>query len=837
MARKALSLLLAPTFLLVLLAGSALGQVTASLSGTVTDPTGAVVTNATVKAKNTATGTEFQAVTSSQGTYVIPSLGAGTYRLIITAQGFKTVTVEDIKIDAGVPASSNVTLEIGQANESVVIQGGGEIVQAQTANITTTIQSNQILNLPLVSRNPVNFVSLMAGVNTPRDVRNSTINGLPESAIDITLDGINVQDNFNKTTDGLFVRVAPTLDSIEEVTVSTATPEAVGGAMGAVSVKFVTRQGGNEFHGSLYEYHRNTALNSAYWFTNRDGQPYNIKTAKNCVNGTNTITGAPGPTARVLEPNQELYTSENCQAQRAANLFHQFGGRLGGPIRIPWLFNGKNRAFFFVNYEEFRQPTQVVRQRIILSPDAQAGIFRYGTGANARSVNLLALAATNNQTATIDPTIGKLLGEIRSATGGNGITQLTDLNFQRFTYNPAGSTLNKRPTVRFDVNITDKHKAEASWTYQMGRGGPDFLNNVEPAFPGFPNQGNQPADRYTGSVALRSTLTPTIVNEARTGLSGGPSRFNPAASAADYNGTVANTKGFALNINNAIGNSITNPYVVTAPTRRNPLFRDFSDTVTWARGAHNLAIGAKVIDTQLTYNAQTLVPTINFGVDTNDPAIGLFTAANFTGASATDLTNARNLYAVLTGRVTAINATARLDEKTGKYTYLGNAFERSHQKEFGIFAQDSWRVSQTLTMNYGLRWEVQRPFTVDNSSYTAATLADVWGVSGAGNLFKPGTLTGRDTQFIQAKKGTGAYNTDYKNFAPSFGFAWRVNSGNSLLKRLAGEGQTVIRGGYSIAYNRQGIGDFRGAYSANPGVLITTNRDLTQGNLVTNQGT
>ena len=226
-----------------------------------------------------------------------------------------------------------------------------------------------------------------------------------------------------------------------------------------------------------------------------------------------------------------------------------------------------------MNYEEFRQPTQVVRQRTILTTDAQAGIFKYGTGANARSINLLEVAARSNQTATIDPTMAKLFSDIRGATGGNGITNLTDPNQQRFTYNPAGSGLTKRPTVRFDVNITSQHRAEASWTYQVGRGGPDFLNNVEPAFPGFPNQGSQPADRYTGSVALRSTITPTLVNEARAGLSGGPSRFNPSATAASFNDTVANQKGFALNINGAFG--LTNPYVVTAPSRRNPLFRDF----------------------------------------------------------------------------------------------------------------------------------------------------------------------------------------------------------------------------------------------------------------------
>jgi hypothetical protein len=804
----------------------AFGQVTSSISGTVTDPNGAAVVGATVTVKNSASGTELKTITSNQGGYSVPSLSVGKYIVTVTASGFKSVTTQDLEINAGIPATVDLILEVGQATETVVVQGGAQIIQTQSANVSTTLNTKQIINLPLVSRNPVNFVSTMAGVNTPRDTRNSTINGLPESAIDISLDGINVQDNFNKTADGLFVRVAPTLDSIEEVTVSTSNPEAVGGAMGAVQVKFVTRSGGNEFHGSLYEYHRNTALNSAYWFTNRDTS-YNREAAKNCGN----------PASPSFNPATMVPWSPDCRAPRAANLFHQYGGRLGGPILIPKLFNGRNRAFFFVNYEEFRQPTAVVRQRTILTPLAQSGVFTYGTGASQRQINLLTLAQNLQNlgcaacTATVDPTIARLLGDIRSATSGaGGITALADPNQQRFTYNPSGSTLNKRPTVRFDVNVTDKHKIELSWTYQMGRGAPDFLNNVEPAFPGFPNQGQQPADRYTGSLAVRSTLSSTLVNEARTGLSGGPSRFNPSASAADFNGAVADTDGFALNLNGAL--AITNAHTVTAPSRRNPLFREFGDTLTWTRGAHNIVFGGKIIDTQLTFNQQTLVPTINLGVDTNDPANSvMFNTTNFPGAGTTDLNNARALYAVLTGRVTAINANARLDEKSGQFVYLGNAFERSHQKEFGLFAQDSWRFSPNLTVNYGLRWEVQRPFTVDNSSYTTATLDDLWGVSGPGNLFRPGTLAGRPTQFIQMKEGTGAYNTNYKNFAPSLGFAWRIDSKYGWLKKIAGEGQTVVRAGYSIAYNRQGIGDFRGLAAANPGITITTNRSVTLNNL------
>src|SRR5262245_19306966 len=143
----------------------AFGKVTSSLSAAVTEPNGAAGEAATVKVKNAASGSEFKTVTSNQGTYNVPALGAGKYVVVVTASGFKSATVQDIEIDAGTPATVNMTLEIGQATETVTVQGGAQIVQTQTANISTTLNTNQIMNLPLVSRNPVNFVTMMAGVN------------------------------------------------------------------------------------------------------------------------------------------------------------------------------------------------------------------------------------------------------------------------------------------------------------------------------------------------------------------------------------------------------------------------------------------------------------------------------------------------------------------------------------------------------------------------------------------------------------------------------------------------------------------------------------------------
>jgi hypothetical protein len=563
-------------------------------------------------------------------------------------------------------------------------------------------------------------------------------------------------------------------------------------------------------------------LNSNYWFNNRNGAPIHKDTGQTCTTAN--------------------YDPEKCKAARDRVLLNQFGGRIGGPITLPkklfgpFGFDGRNKAFFFVNYEEFRQPTQITRNRTILNPLTQTGIFQYNVTVNGqtqvRTVDLLDLARRNNQTATIDPTVAKLLADIRASTAQTGsITQLTDPNLQTFTF--ANGSAGKRyyPTVRLDFNLTNKHRLENVYNYQYYLTTVDTLNNVDPAFPGFPNFGSQLSNRFSESLTLRSTLTPTMVNEARFGFTGGTVLFFPQVNAGQF----ANQGGFALGISQA---GITNATVSSAPSRRNAPVWDIADTFTWTRGAHSLTFGGQFTQANLFLVNQTVVPTITFGVNANDPANAMFVTGNFQGSAAADVTRAANIYAVLTGRITSIAANARLDEKTGEYKYLGVGTQRGRQRELGIFAQDSWRMRPSLTVNYGLRWEVQRPFTPLNGSYSTATVADLFGVSGVGNLFKPGTLTGKAPVFVQFNEGDPAYKTDYKNFAPSFGFAWAVNSRNSWLKRITGAGgQTVVRGGYSIAYNRYGLGDFSGTFGANPGVAITTNRDLTIGNLVTNQGT
>src|SRR5262245_54768102 len=636
------------------------GITTTSLSGAVLDPTGSVVQGADIIVKDETTGAEFRAVSAGNGTFSVPALTAGVYSVTVTARGFKQAVIKGIKIDAGIPASVNATLEVGETTDTVVVQGGGEVLQTQSASISTTITGRQITDLPFTSRNVTDLLLYLPGTTTPGRPRSSTFNGLPQGAINMSLDGVSIQDNGARNGDGFYTNIYPRVDAVEEVTLSTATPGAESAGEGAVQIKMVTRQGTNEYRGSLYEYHRNKALDANYWFNNRNFRP---------------------------GPNDNPATFK---ADRDLMILNQFGGRLGGPIRIPKLFDGRDKAFFFVNYEQFRLATSQAQTRTILSPQAQQGLFQYNTSSGVRQVNLLTLAAGKGMTSTIDPVVGRLLNDIRSAaTSRGGIQQLADPNLQTYSFSPSeGGEIRIFPTVRLDFNLSSNHHIEETWNIQSHHTLVDFLNNGSPAFPGFPNIGSQKSSRFTNALALRSTLSATLVNEARFGLTGGTVVFNGENSLESFTGPVANQAGLSLGISAA---GISNATVNTGSTRRNSPTWNFNDSVSWTRGAHSFNFGGSFFQGNYFTTGTTFVPTITFGVDTTDPAAALFVGANFQGAATADITRAQNLYATLVGSITQIAANAGLSEETGKYVYLNQSVVRARVREMGFFGQDIWR--------------------------------------------------------------------------------------------------------------------------------------------------
>lgn len=810
--KQALLRSVAAFVLLTLVSLMAFAQVssTGSINGAITDQAGAVVPNATVVIRNNATREEFTAQTTDNGTFNAPSLGTGTYTVTITAPSFKQTVVQNVKIDVGKPSTLNVALEVGGVTETVTITGGGgELINSANANVATTITGRQITDLPYASRNALDVVLFLPGTSTVGRPRQSSVNGLPKGSLNITLDGVNIQDNLLKSNDGFFTYIQPKTDAVEEVTLSTATPGAESSGEGAVQIKFATRSGTNEYHGSGYVYLRNSFFNANYFFNNRDlpEDPVDHK----------------APRTRVF--------------------LTQPGVRFGGPISIPKLFNGRDRAFFFVNYEEYRLPERQLRQRTIYTPKSETGIFTFipTSGPKAgqpQTVNLLQLAAGANCgttaapvpcTSTIDPTVGSLLTAIRQSTSKGGLTPLTDPNFQQFSFINSGAQKRYFPTVRFDFNLTKKEHLENIWNYQKFTSVVDFLNNTDPQYPGFPNFGSQASNRFSNTTALRSTLTSNLINEARFGLTGGTVVFFPEISPAEF----ANQGGFSLNLPNG---GISSATASRTPQRRNSPVKQFTDTLTYVRGNHSYNFGGSFTQINLfsQFPSGGIVPLVGFGVDSTDPASSIFKSTNpaFAGASTTQITQAQNIYALLTGRVTSVSGVAVLDEESNQYSFLGSKIERARQREFGLFAQDTWRIRPNVTLTGGLRYEVQYPYIALNKVYSETTFAGLFGVSGLGNINKPGTLTGSVTQFTQVQPGQHVFNTDRNNFAPSFGISYSPDWKSGLLNRFFGNsGQTVLRAGYSIAFNREGVNTLSSILGSNPGGTTNAARSIALGNL------
>ena len=593
-----------------------------------------------------------------------------------------------------------------------------------------------------------------------------------------------------QSTDGFFSMVTPRLDAVEEITVTGAVPGS-GAGPGSVQIQFATRSGSNRFDGSAYHYWRQPEFNSNYYFNKINSLPKNDIVA------------------------------------------HQYGFRQGGPIVIPGLFDGRNKAFFFFNFERLYQPSSATRTRQLLRPEAQAGIFGYTPAGQARrEIDLLQLARNNGQISAIDPTVASLLTQIRSGAMSVGtISDTGNGNTLDYVFQPDSVGNQYAPTGRVDFNLSDKHRLSGSYWWQRFTSTTDLLNNAEVRFPGLTNFGTQNSYRTTGNSTLRSTLSSNVVNELRGGWQWSPNDFFSNITAEQF----ANQDGYALGFPISTG-----PTYSSNAQPRNTTTWSVDNTLNWLRGSHSLSMGggyAGVLNRQNSYN---VVPSVTLGFDTNtDPAAGLFNATNFPSATAAQLTDARNLYALLTGRVSAIPGTARIDEASGQYVYNGDLARKSKQSSFNAFISDQWRINPALTLTAGLRWELHNPFTPVDNSWSLATLEDICGISGLGNgaegvgcnIFDPTAQSGvLIPAFDRFEPGTPAHKTNWFDFAPNLGVAWRPNVQSGFLRTILGDPeQTTIRAGYALSYNQERIDRFTVNAGSNPGGTVNVQRDLGTG--------
>jgi len=769
-------------------------SVTASISGTVIDPAGGVLPGATVVVTEVASGTTYETVSNRTGTFSVPALNPGTYRVTVSLTGFKTSVTDNVRILPGVPTSIRATLEIGSFSETVVVKSSVELINTETATVTATLNSDQITRIPTPTRDALNALTFLVGVNTPTTARSSNVNGLPDYFVNITLDGVSNNDNFARYTDGFFGAVTARQDAVESVTVTMAAGGANVGGSGAVVINFSTRSGTNTFSGSGYEYYRGTRFNTNYWFNTRLGLPKNDVT------------------------------------------LHQTGARAGGPIMLPG-FDGRNKAFYFVNYEQIRFPNNFTRTRTVLNRRALDGWFRYQVGDQIREVNVLALAAANGQRAAVDPTVRSLLNAMTAAMGTTGsVTGSSDPLLDSYVWQSPGTLFEQQPTVRLDVNLSDRHRLSGSTQAVWQRRDPDYEAGTDPRFPGGANFVSYRSTRPLTSVTLRSALSSTLVNELRGGISalgGSSSSGLPDA----IRRSLEDQGGFALDFDTNIG--LTNWFTTNTASQRNVPTYSINESLTWQRGKHSLNIGGSWLLMRGWETTQQVARGVNLGFDTSrDPAAGLFSTTFFPSASAAQLSDARDLYALLTGRVLSITSQAALDPRTNQYVELGPRTRAGKISVYSLFAQDSWRVTPALTVTLGARWDVQAPFTPTNDILSTITMADACGISGLGaggmysrcNFFQPGVTGGQVPAFRPFKRGTSGYQTDWNNVAPSLGVAWRPQVQRGFLRALLGDPeQATVRGGYSVSYTRVGLSDWTGIYGANAGSTINLTRSATSG--------
>ncbi len=784
---------LAAAFLLVCVAVVS-GQVTSGrLSGTVVDPQGAAAPGAVVTVVNQQIKRTFSVTTDERGQWAVASVPTATYRVTVNAPGFKTAVVADVGVDAATPATVNVTLELGDVAETVEVAAGAEILQTSTATVNATLTGRQIHELPFTTRNALELILSLPGTQTPGTPRTSSINGLPMGTLNITLDGINIQDNLLKSY-GFEVAILPKSDAIEEVTVSTANPGADNSGEGAAQIKFVTRSGTNQYHGGGFWQHRNTALNANYYFNNIDGLP------------------------------------------RDRIVLNQFGGRLGGPIL-------KDRLFFFFSHEEFHLPQTYGARRTVVTPAARQGLFTYQDTVTRqlRTVNLYELAAAGNArlpgnirpfAATPDPTVANILSEIERLSSQSGslrsrIDTANDHNRFDFTFQARGGLARRFPTLRLDANLTNKHHLEFVYNYQSGHSGaaiPTVLPGAGSVLGHSPTAGARHGV-YSAVTAVRSTLTPQLTSEVRVGIGGGDMLLFAQEIVPPL---FAQWRGYAPGLA-----FVSSPFTASSQSRYQVPTWNSNANVTWSRGSHLWNFGGSF--TQVYNWAESVgnqvIPSIGFGLAPNDPAntggTSLFTLENFPNSTPGQRGDAAALYAVLTGRVSGIGRSVALDENTKTYGPFPRT-DRNRQREFALYLQDSWRLRPSFTFNYGVRWDLQLPFVNLNTTYTRVGLEGLYGVSGVGNLFRPGVLTGTVPQYFPVESERGAYKTFTKQFSPSVGFAWRLpGAGSPLLKWLLGSagGRSVLRAGYSIATVREGMDAFTSVWGSNQGRTLTASVD------------
>ncbi|MEP6903201.1 MAG: TonB-dependent receptor, partial [Actinomycetota bacterium] len=750
---------------------SSLGEI----RGRVSDSTGAVVSGANVEIKNQATGESRTVVSNSQGEYTVSKLIVGVYTVTAGSQGFAAATIKDVKISVAFVTEQNLTLSPAGSESVVNVTSGDIATQVNTTDqqLSTLINNQKILDLPLLSRNPSALVLLAPGtVQTDSAAGGFSVNGSRERNNNFLVDGV---DNNDTDVPGIPGGIAtPNIDATEEFRVITGNFNAEYGRNTGGIVTTATKRGGNDFHGGTYLYYRSDKFGARNFFdTTGDTTPLDRK---------------------------------------------QYGVSIGGPVL-------KDKLFFFFNYEGDRQKNGAQVFQLVPTAQARTGILTTPAATNNPTTNrnngsfgVLDIRPTgfNNNLANqlgvslpFSPVTLAILNRIfplPNLPSGSALTSPVPGVFEYYTFGYTARNNIDSIATRVDYHINDKNTLTGSVNWSKG----DFSFGA-PTFPEFNDELRTPQKGAVYAFNLISTISPSIVNEFRFGLNRAKSTFNGPG-----DGSVSNAINDAVSSifrsNNvpslSFGSANANVINLITPFTsinnfstqgRTTGTTTIGDSLTWIGGAHTWKFGGEMrsifSNSSSNFGRQetddfTLSTTFGLPIVRYNDGGGVTRNLPTTGAG-----GLINDYLSFLSGIVAVQTQTQFFDRRG--SRVDNDFRRYRTNEYGFFGQDTWRIRQNLTLNLGLRYEYnQVPYEKDGLLSNLVD-QDASGPTPVGGFaFK---TVGKNSD----NPNIGLWDKDWNNFAPRFGFAYSPNFDSGFLgKVFGGPGKSSIRGGYGLFYDR-----------------------------------
>jgi Carboxypeptidase regulatory-like domain/TonB dependent receptor len=643
----------------LLLSGLSLCAQTATVQGTITDPSGGGIGGATVTITNLSTNAKRVATTDNSGTYSIPNIDVGSYNATIDKTGFSRFRVDSFQLTVAQNFTLDATLQVGPVTQQVEVSGASvPTIDLENAQLSNVVDQRRIMDLPLITRDPYQLVLLSPGTQqTLSSLGGFSVNGQNERNNNFLLDGVDNNDASVPGTAGGISSLDP--DSTQEFRVITNNylPE-FGRNSGAI-VDIVTRSGSNQFHGSAYEFNRVNALAARDYF-NPSPDPQN-------------------PFVR-----------------------NQFGASLGGPIV-------KDKTFFFVNGEWDRFRTTLTNDSIVPTAAFKTGIFNYTSGGVTQRINLATPGSPNNALGvTLDPTMQKILA-LYPLPNGPSVDSIRGIYY--FPTREPEDTGNA--TFRIDHRFNDKYSIFARYIYNGLTDG----NSLDEIFPGVGGVATS-QQSHNGAFNFAAALRPNLVNEFRFGLNRTDDLFTCNGSNIIDRNSKLDPFGFGTDykfVTSTNVNLLSN-FGCTALDDSNGQFRragtwNYVDQLSWVSGKHNVKVGGEfryVFDNN--YDAFGSRPVVDF---TAFGRLGI-QVVNCAGACANDET-LQTLAAALLG-VPGQQTQTQFFNAQGQRT--ATDFKEFVQHEYGLFVQDSWKVRPNFTLELGLRYELDQPPFERNANFS-----------------------------------------------------------------------------------------------------------------------